>query len=458
MSGEIVQVGGRYDGFDGMFPNLHLTDDSRPVSENSANLSLVRRRWPEVWKCLQESPIPKDWSVSQDTPEPTLLVQGLQLTSAYNRLREAQLQAGRIPPTCPEVYVYGMAFGDLVQVLLEKQTLRKITVVSLHPGIDRLLLLLCEESDWLRNPRVEFVMGSMEKNIHRPFVVAPAYLRLASPDSLKLRDQLILELNQPYQRQYFEGLEELYHQRLEENRSRVASDGDIRTLFGSKPQGDFVVAAAGPTLEDSMEWLRSRRTGLNLVTVTHALKPLLEAGIVPDIALAIDHSHLLLLHLEGLNIAALADITLGYAPVVHPDLLRRWSGPKLVFYLDDPHYNSLSKQLPKGYLFSSGTVVHTAVDLCVRMGAQQITMLGTDFSYPAGKTHVPGAAYAGTLPEEQQHHFTVCNGYGCSVSTDINFLGYIRDLELYISKHPEVRFFKRGKAGVMMQGVGWVEE
>ncbi len=442
-----------------MLPPLSGSLQERPCgSAGNENLAAVRRRWPDVWQRLQRSPLPESWQVSAHTPQSTLLVHGLQLTSAYDRLGEARLQASRLPPDSRNVWVYGMGFGDLITVLLEMRHLARINVVLLHPGIDRLVLQQSGRLDWLRDPRVELLLGSGQRQLQKPWLAMPAYLRLASDDSLVLRDQLVLELNHPYQEEHFLRLQDLFHQRLEENRPFLKSDGDTGILFGSRPEGRFIVVGAGPTLETNLDWLRQNRSDATLITVTRAVKPLLDAGIFPEIALALDHSPFVFDHVRSLPAEPLAAVTLAYAPVVCPELLRFWPGPRLAFYLDEPLYDSLRRQWPRPSLYCSGTVVHTAIDLAVRMGAREVVLLGVDFSYPEGKSHAVGAVAASRIAGESSHRFTTRNGRGRPVPTDANFLGYIRDLEQYLARHPEVRFLKRGKAGADLQGAEWMNE
>lgn len=41
----------------------------------------------------------------------------------------------------------------------------------------------------------------------------------------------------------------------------------------------------------------------------------------------------------------------------------------------------------KGRLYCAGSVIHPAIDLVVKMGANKILLLGADFSFLDGKNH-----------------------------------------------------------------------
>jgi hypothetical protein len=106
--------------------------------------------------------------------------------------------------------------------------------------------------------------------------------------------------------------------------------------------------------------------------------------------------------------------------------------------------------MPRGTLFCSGTVVHVAVDFAVQAGADEVILVGTDFSYPMGKTHARGAH--GEQEIGGGYHYTVKNGHGESIVSDPNLIMYLRDLELYVSKHAGVKFYTLGLEGARIEG------
>jgi hypothetical protein len=94
-------------------------------------------------------------------------------------------------------------------------------------------------------------------------------------------------------------------------------------------------------------------------------------------------------------------------------------------------------------------VSHTAVDLAVRMGASTVRFAGLDFAYPNGATHAEGAAFAA---QHKAGRVTVESVRGELVTTDVNLLGYLRDLERYIAAHPTIRFVNGSVGGARIAG------
>ena len=53
------------------------------------NLSLIKHRWAEVGTKLDLARLPESVEMVTNTPDPTLRIKGIHLTSAYDRHREA---------------------------------------------------------------------------------------------------------------------------------------------------------------------------------------------------------------------------------------------------------------------------------------------------------------------------------------------------------------------------------
>jgi hypothetical protein len=51
---------------------------------------------------------------------------------------------------------------------------------------------------------------------------------------------------------------------------------------------------------------------------------------------------------------------------------------------------------------------------------------------------------------------TVLDGEGRRLASDTNLIGYLRDLEGFVRRHPAVRFRKAGRRGAAMEGVEWL--
>lgn len=423
----------------------------------SESLGLIQRRWPQVFAALDEGLDTFAVERVDSGPEATLRVDGLLLTSGYNRLAEAQTQAQLIPDDATEAWVYGAALGDLPRVLLERPQLQSLHVVLLSVPCARASFRLFDHTDWLADDRVSLELG-WEASFNKPFAAAPTELKVVDGMSTALRDQVLLELSHDFQAEVFRTQRKQLQQQTEHNFLRVASDGDAADLFGTASGMTAVVVAAGPTLDAQLDWLQAQRESIALFAVTTALRPLAARGIYPDVAVVVDPKLAVLTHFEGLNMDDYAGVPLVYVPSVQAEVLDAWRGPRLSAYIGGgPTYAQMSAELPRAALYCSGTVTHAAVDLAVKAGAQQVVLAGVDFAYPSGRGHAAGAADNDT-EHVPQSRLSVPNGRGESVPTDARMIGFLRDLERYIAQTPDVTFIHAGRDGAQIAGTVWREE
>lgn len=424
----------------------------------AANLSIVRTRWPEVAERIENTRPTCEVSVAGSSPN-TLVVGGVHLSSCYDRIAEAVLQASLVPPESPEAWVYGIGLGDLPRVLLQRPRLKRLFVVMLNPEVVCQSFAHFDHVDWLADPRVMLLTGAGQEEMHFPFAAVPPCLQLADDASSRIRDLVVLELATPYIRRQHSAANEHLLARLKENEAAVREDGDVARLFGSRTGETVLVAAAGPTLSQHFAWLSRQQAehGRVLIAVDAAFRALSEAGICADIVVTMDGNREgVLSFFEGIDLAPHKKTPLVYFPLVHADVLALWPGPRLVSYVDHPLYADLASRLPRGRLFSSGSVIHPAVDLAVRMGGERIVLCGADFSFPGGRAYVNGGQVRPQAASAGEHW--VLNGNGERVPTAPNYRGFLRDLERYIGAHPRVAFVNAGRDGALIKGTSFLEK
>lgn len=435
-----------------------MSEPMEPVDYSGLNTQLLDSRWPGLCDSIARAAPPADVGMLCGAPEQTLVISGVQLTGACDRRREALLQASLVPRGSAEAWVYGVALGDIQRVLLDRPELRALHVVVIDPSIATLSFACFDHTDWLRDERLSVEMWSPKAQLNRPFAAPPGSLRFSDPGCAVLRDMIMISLAAPFQQEQFDNLSLELDRRLDENLALIEQDGDVRSLFGTNHGGSAIVIAGGPSIMGQYGWLSENRKGKVVIAVSTSLVPLQRAGIEPDIVIAIDCMPVLMKHITEAEQEPLRNIPFVYYPTVHPSVISAWPGPRLTAYSYRKRYVALNHKVTKGFLFDSGTVTHAAVDLAVKMGAREVILLGADFSYPGGKSHANTAVYFEDMGGPEKFRQWVINGRGEKVQTDVNLLGYFRDLEIYIERHPEVRFLKRGRDGAHLSGADWMED
>jgi hypothetical protein len=404
-------------------------------------------RWPTVaaWaSAAGEARVERSPHGNEDV----LVVDGIHLVAPLDPDAEAARLVEEIDADHEELWAFGLGEGRAIHRLLERRGLRRLHVVGLSRRATKATLDHLD-APWMDDPRVlfhapnEMSAGSFASS-RGAHVLASAELRLAEPSAL--RDTILLELAAPLQARWLEGARAARAQRASDNAARFSSDGDVRALFGTRIGAHAVVAGGGPSLVPVVSGVP--RSEILLVAVSTALAPLEKVGVIPDVAVMVDAHPLLRAHLEALERPeALARVPLVYAADLDPEVLAAWPGQRLAAHLALPGY---AEALPRrGELFCSGTVAHAAIDLAVKMGAAVVRFAGIDLAYPSDTTHAAGAALARPRTPIGMEVESVRGG---AVRTDLNFLGYLRDLERYLQRHPRVRFVNGSLAGARIVG------
>lgn len=421
------------------------------------NLSVIRRRWPAMAdRIMQCSPAEVSWDTS--TPVVGMEVSGLRMHSVYDPLREAELQLRGIPAHAEEVTLYGVGLGFLQRIALEMLPDARLRIIPMNLGVFRASLEAVDHRDWLEQPRCELVNYSDEPEVYRPFAAVPPCLRLCDGGAARLRDLIVMEQNTALMEReaWISRAERREH--VEANLERVRHDGDVAELFGTAKGETLFVAGAGPTLTEQAEWLSEHRGEGRLLAVDAALRPLLNAGIVPDVVVTADAHRENIMRYFGGDISLCSNSALVYLPVVHPDVLSLWPGHCHVAYTDEAMFREIGRKVKKGSLFMSGSVIHCAIDLAVKMGAARVVLFGCDFGFPAGAMHAnPDAKLEDAFERQVDGAVWVHDGNGNRIETILNLRSYLRDLERYISRHPEVEMINSSRKGACIEGTRYMD-
>lgn len=235
---------------------------------------------------------------------------------------------------------------------------------------------------------------------------------------------------------------------LRENRKRAdITIGDLRKRIAGE---EWVVVAAGPSVDEHISFLKECKGKRRIVAVDVILKRLLAEGIVPDLVVIGDPKDQMIGHIEGLeeatkNIPCIADRIASWR------YLKAYQGEVALMTAQ----NSLDRIGPaedaeEGAWNIGGTVASLALEAAVRLGAQIVWMVGVDLSYPDNAQYA-----AGTMHEIIDTNVGMCNTEsvdGGIVKTSKTFLFFLSIIERQIASYPRVRFINMSKRGAKIKG------
>lgn len=419
------------------------------------NVQIIQARWPSLYQRIAQEDSERVQAVLTEGLGSTLSVEGIQLTSRHDRAAEARFQAASLPDSSV-VNLYGTGLGDLQSVLLQRPGLEALNVHILNGAVFVLVLHLLDQRQWLGDPRVSLSYAGDAAEIAQPYFALPAELVLADDFNAKIRDRLISETHLAFNNTTFDVNDPALVALLDKSLPLLRVDRDVAELFGSRAGQEAFVIATGPTLQGHLATLRRVRGQAQrplFIAVDTAYKPLLAAGVEPDIVVSVDHK----IRLHHLPPEASATTALVYMPMLDVDTVAGWRGPRYAGYSDSALYDRVRQSLPRGHLFVGGSVIHPAADLAVKMGMRRITLFGADFAFPGNRTHT-GWDDGVLGPKVSVARHWVLDGHGQRVRTQLNFRGYLIELERFIAAHPEVAFFNTSRAGALIAGARFDEE
>jgi hypothetical protein len=180
-----------------------------------------------------------------------------------------------------------------------------------------------------------------------------------------------------------------------------------RSTVSVGPTTRAVVTGAGPSLEQQVRRIPELRAQGCLIASDTSLPALLAYDIVPDLVISIDCQQVSYHHfLQGIppQVPLVLDLA-------SPPVLTRLGARTLFFASNHPLSRLLSarwRPLPS-LDASGGNVSHAAVSLALFLGAREIYLLGTDFSYPDGKAYSRGT-YIYPLFRSSEHRLKPLEG------------------------------------------------
>ena len=218
--------------------------------------------------------------------------------------------------------------------------------------------------------------------------------------------------------------------------------------YRSKRESDeWIVIAAGPSLDDLLQYIRDNEDK-NIICVATAAGKLRKNGIIPDCICVLDPWSSTFKQFE--NILDW-DVPLLVDPQTNWRIAEAYSGDKYIVP-SISNYNSAKKFKDEGYkLIDPGsTVAIMAIRLAIMLKAEKIHLIGLDLAYPGGKTHAEGTARADTVSTERMK--MVKSNNGGEVPTDKIFENYIVEVENLIKENTGVEFINHSTVGAYING------
>lgn len=211
-----------------------------------------------------------------------------------------------------------------------------------------------------------------------------------------------------------------------------------------------IVVAAGPSLDKNVKELQRAKNRACIIAVDTALKTLLKAGVVPDLALLVDPAK----DPSLFDREELLTIPLCTSVFANSVIMKRHTGRKFFATTDTEFTEELARRYDKKMytMHSGGSVANNAFSVAGMMGFKTIILVGQDLAYPNGRVHSAEAYENEAEIELSDRYFQVEDIYGGKVYTEANMDAYRRWFEEQIDFNPDYRIIDATEGGAKIRG------
>lgn len=291
--------------------------------------------------------------------------------------------------------VFGLGGGFHIKPLLKNKEITSIIIIENNPDEIRSILCNLDLSDIFLDKRVSLWISDNPEDfsmylLRRYIPVLSGNLQTLSLKSRVLQDE-----------DFYSSLADVVKKTI----GQITDDYTVQTHFGKKwfintlsnlkesekttqtlfPIKKAYITAAGPSLENQLSLLKNKEFSGTIIATDTSLPVLLANNIKPDLVISIDCQHISYNHFMC---GYPEDVPL-ILDLASPSFLTRLAKKTFFFTSDHPLSRYVSKefrQFPK-IDTSGGNVTHAALSLADTLGAEEINLLGADFSYPMGKPY-----------------------------------------------------------------------
>ena len=217
----------------------------------------------------------------------------------------------------------------------------------------------------------------------------------------------------------------------------------------NKLKDEWVVVAAGPSLNDNTDFIIDSVGKRTICTINTTLKWFSAHNILPDLCLACDPNKSLIPYIEGYqefsrSIPIIADY------ITNCQYLKLYQGPRFLIHSDTSSTIADDDYDPEDVWNYGGTVTSMAIEAAFRMGARKIYLVGADLAYPGRVKYADGVGAKNG--EWDSEGVIVASVDDKRVHTSLLFNEYIRDIEEQVSEHPDCEVINRSLHGAYLKG------
>ena len=246
-----------------------------------------------------------------------------------------------------------------------------------------------------------------------------------------------------------------------QNLPHMAQAPDVGEMKGEFQDIPFVLVGAGPSLDESIEFLKSVQDKAIIISSNSPYRKLINSGIRPHMVVTADPMPPTL---AGFKNVSLEDVPLACPFSAYPEIVRLFSGRIFSWCTFNPIVDLVKQHmgLPTGTtIMEQGTVSGCVLDLSRLLGCRKVLFVGQDMSVrDDGRYYTDDSSYA----DSGAHYSHTANGQRLPGNTQEKVLVeqrlfvYLKTFEQFIAKKdPSVEYRNLARTGVKIEGAPYMD-
>jgi hypothetical protein len=245
-----------------------------------------------------------------------------------------------------------------------------------------------------------------------------------------------------------------------ENLEHMISSPDIGELTDQFRDIPFILVGAGPSLDESIEFLREMQDHAIIVASNSPYRKLINSGIKPHLVVTADPMSPTL---AGFQNVSLEGVPLACPYSAYPEIVRRFSGRIISWLNVNPIVEMLKqswKQKPGTPIMEQGTVSGCVLDISRVLGCRKVMFVGQDMCVrDDGKYYTDDSFYA----DSGEHYSSNKKGQLLPGNTQDEVLVegrlfvYLKTFEKFISENNHVEYRNLARTGVKINDAPFIE-
>jgi hypothetical protein len=230
------------------------------------------------------------------------------------------------------------------------------------------------------------------------------------------------------------------------NDSKFFSGRKIKQYFRA-----FIVGA-GPSLNDTIHYIKAHQDDAVIVSCGSAITPLLKAGIIPDYEVVQERVWQFEKHEEKHDLELLKKVTLLKLNVVSQRIDKFYDDTLIFQKFRDPG-SSMLADYPVTTAVNP-TVTNAGISMCAALGVDEAYLFGVDYGAPkdSEKMHADNTIYDRATVDDSvkaKTRFDLPGNLGAPIRTDSTLSWSHQTTEMKIAEYPTIKWINVGEGALI---------